>query len=255
MTTRRFLISSLLALLPSIGCAGLHLVTQDKPPFNYLETDTGKITGLSIDILRAAAAKAKVSIASIDLYPMIRSIDMARTRSDTCVFPLVRTAERENLFEWVGPFAQNIWVFYARDDFNGQISTLEDAKKFQIGSDPHSAKTTYLKSLGFNSMDLLGEDSLNARKLSVGRFDLWLVGLYDGKTFADEAKVTNIKPVFEVKDVDYFLACNKGVSAKEIAALNEAIKSLKKDGTIQRAMDSYRHQFFGRNVLKGALIK
>jgi polar amino acid transport system substrate-binding protein len=221
-------------------------VTQDKPPFNYLETRTGKVAGLSVDILREAASRAKVTISHIDLYPMIRSIDLAQNEVDTCVFPVVRTAERKNSFKWVGPFANNIWVFYARNDFKGQISTLEDARKFSIGSDPHSAKTDYLKSQGFHSMDLMAEDDLNARKLSIGRFDLWLVGLYDGKIFADQAKVKNIKSVFDVKAVEYYLACNKHAPDAEIEALDGAIKSMQKDGTIQRITDAYASNMFRR---------
>jgi len=227
-----------LSLLPLVCHADLRLITQDKPPFNYLDTSTGQVIGLSIDILRDASSRAKVAVSNIGLYPMVRSVDMARKQADTCVFPMIRTKERENLFKWVGPYTRNVWVFYARDDFKTPISSLEEAKKFRFGSDIHSAKTSYLASMGFNAMDLLPEDAANAKRLAAGRFDLWLVGLYEGKVFADVNHIKNIRPVFEVKTVDYYLACNLSVPTGSIAALNDALKNMKVDGSMQRMIDS-----------------
>jgi ABC-type amino acid transport substrate-binding protein len=68
--------------------------------------------------------------------------------------------------------------------------------------------------------------------------------------FADQSKVTNIKPVFDIRDLDYFLACNKGVPSAVIEALDEALKNMKNDGTIQRVTASYRSRFIGRDWLK-----
>ena len=93
--------------------------------------------------------------------------------------------------------------------------------------------------MGFDAMDLLPEDAGNAKRLVAGRFDLWLVGLYEGKVFADMDQIKNIRPVFEVKAVDYYLACNPAVSGGSIAALNGALKNMKADGSMQRISEGH----------------
>jgi len=232
----------LLALLPWTAHADLRLVTEDNPPLNFRDAGSGEVRGVSVDVLREAAARTHVKIGSIALLPMVRAIELARTEADTCVFPLVRTAERERQFVWVGPYTQNIWVFYARNDFATPIATLDDAKHFRIGSDLHSVKTAYLLSHGFTNLDLVPEDANNPKKLAAGRFDLWLVGLYEGRIFAQQAHINDVKPVFEVKRVDYYLACQRALAPERVAALNAALGRMQADGTIQRMTDQYTSQ-------------
>jgi len=217
----------------------LHLVGENIPPYNYVDSHTGHVVGLSVDLLNAAAAHARIKIVEIQQMPMVRAIDQARRQADTCVMSLIRTPEREPLFRWIGPYAVNHWVFYARDDFTPILKTLDDAKHYRIGSDAHGRKTAYLKSLGFTNLDLAPEDALNGRKLAAGRFDLWLVGLYQGQAFADQAGVTHIHPVFEVARVDYYLACNLNISATTAGALQSALEAMIKNKEAERIEAPY----------------
>lgn len=230
----------LFGMLVSTCRADLHLVTENMPPYNYVDPASRQVIGLSVDLLDAAVKLAHVKIAEIEQMPMVRAIELAHNQADTCVFPLIRTPDREARFRWIGPYAANHWVFYARDDFKPVIRSLDDARRFRIGSDIHGRKTAYLKSLGFTTMDLAPEDALNARMLSVGRFDLWLAGLYEGRAFADQAGVKNIHPVFEVARVDYYLACNPHIAAAVADALQSAVAEIIKTGEAARLEAPYR---------------
>jgi len=223
----------------SVCRADLHLVTENMPPYNYVDPRTGQVIGLSVALLSAAAAHAHIKIADIQQMPMVRAIELARSQADTCVLPLIRTPEREPLFRWIGPYAVNRWVFYARNDFKPVIQSLDDAKRYRIGSDIHGRKTAYLKGRGFTALDLAPEDALNARMLAVGRFDLWLAGLYEGQAFADQAGVVNIHPVFEVARVDYYLACNPHLAATTVDAMMSALRTMAKSGEAARIEAPY----------------
>jgi len=253
---------SLLTATWSAAChADLHLVGENMPPYNYVDPHSGQVIGLSIDLLSAAAAHAQVKIDKIQQMPMIRAIEQALSEPDTCVMSLIRTPEREPHFRWVGPYVADHWVFYARDDFTGHLKTLDDAKRYRIGSDIHGHKTAYLSGLGFTELDLAQEDAMNARKLAVGRFDLWLVGLYQGMAFADMAGVTHIHPVFEVARVDYYLACNPNFSESKVDALQSALKTMVKNKETARLEAPYaaaitqRFRCNGREPIEGKVIQ
>ena len=49
-----------------------------------------------------------------------------------------------------------------------------------------------------------------------------------------------IKPVISFNEVQMYTACNPSVSDADIAKMNDAIKSMKGDGTIDKLIGKYR---------------
>jgi polar amino acid transport system substrate-binding protein len=246
---RLFGLQCLIGLALAGQAHAFKFVASENPPFAYWDPAAkarpgGAIepTGLAVDLALAMAKRAQIPVSQMMIFPLSRAIQIAQSDSDTCVFPLVRNQEREALFQWVGPFSKNYWSFYARSDFKGRIVTLDDARKYRIGSGDKSAKTTYLAERGFQ-MDLSADEALNAVKLERGRFDLWLIGLYEGRIFADAAGISNIKPVFIVKQVDFYMGCNLATPKGLIDKLQGAYQSLRDDGTVEAITAPYERKF------------
>ena len=145
------------------------------------------------------------------------------------------------MFQWIGPLSTNKWVLFARSDFQATINDLDDARNYVIGGLLRDGPTVFLQSKGIK-VDSLGDAALNAKKLAAGRIDLWATGLHRGKWIAAEANITNIKPVFLLKDVDHFLACNPKVSPELIQALSQAVETMRSDGVIKRISDQYQER-------------
>ena len=101
------------------------------------------------------------------------------------------------------------------------------------------AKSMHLKSLGFSNIDLVGDDNLNLIKLMTGRIDLWISGLYKGNELFIQNGVKNIKPIFVVREVEYYLACNPKTPNTIITALSQSLQALKKDGYAKSITDRY----------------
>jgi polar amino acid transport system substrate-binding protein len=214
----------------------LDITTEDNAPFNYV--DNQQVTGISTEILQEVGKRAGVPL-KIQVLPWARAYQSALNLPDTCVYSTVKLPERETLFKWVGPLTTNKWALFAKSDFSKPLNSIEDAKHYRIGGVTMDAKAMYLKSQGFTSIDLVGDDNLNLAKLIAGRIDLWISGLYKGKESAAHVGSKMVKPVMVVREVDYYLACNLKTSDATIAALAQALGTAQKDGFVKAVTERY----------------
>lgn len=214
----------------------LDVLTEENPPFNY--STPQRITGISTDILLEMGKRANVPL-KIQVMPWARAYLIAQNLSDTCVYSTVRLPEREALFKWVGPLSTNRWMLFAKSDFNKPLQSIEDAKHYRIGGMTMDARAMYLKSLGIENIELVPDNNLNMAKLLAGRIDLWIAGLYKGKESPAPIDNKAIKPVLNVRNVEYYLACNLKTSSTTLDALKHALDALRKEGFIKLVQDRY----------------
>lgn len=136
--TARRLLHAALALcgalmLPSPGVAlELAALTEALPPLNY-ELD-GKVTGFSSELLDLIGAEADVTMAKAVL-PWARAYERTSREKNTLIYSMVRTPEREPLFQWVGPIsARRILLYKHHDRTDIVLKTLDDARPYRIGT-------------------------------------------------------------------------------------------------------------------------
>lgn len=231
------LVTAMAAITIAGPAAALDLTTEDNAPFNYVDANR-HVAGISTDILVEMGRRAGVPI-KIQVTPWARAYQTALNSADNCVYSTVRLPEREVLFKWVGPISTNKWALFAKSDFNKPLATIEDARNYRIGGVIMDAKAMYLKSLGFANFDLVGDDKLNMGKLLAGRIDLWISGLYKGREMAAQVGIKNIKPVFIVREVEYYLACHPKTSDATLTALNNALMAMQKEGVVKKVTEHY----------------
>lgn len=215
----------------------LRLLTNDNPPFSMI-AEGRRVIGISADIVAEMAARAGVK-AEIDSYPWARAYDEAQHRADACAFSTTRTPKREALFQWLGPIAHNPWALFARDDFPGNLPSLEAARHYIIGGQLAEAKATYLTERGL-TVDPLPDDDLNPQRLAQGRIDLWVSGLYTAPPKAAAVGIHNIKAVLVFHQAEDYLACNPGVPTATITRLRQALDSMKADGKFDAITRQYQ---------------
>ena len=93
----------LLLLQPMVCLAELRLLTEQAPPTSFLRD--GQPEGYAVEVVRELIRRTG-SQARIELLPWTRAYFLAKSEADTGLFSVVRTAEREALFQWVGPILQ-----------------------------------------------------------------------------------------------------------------------------------------------------
>ena len=94
----------------------LKIVTEHWPPYHYLN-ENGEIRGAAHDVVKQVITQSKLE-ANIDVLSWSKAYDIALHRPNTLIFSIVKTPERENLFDWYCPIAEplEISMFKLRKD-------------------------------------------------------------------------------------------------------------------------------------------
>ena len=236
-----------LALVVAASVAPAHaltLITEENPPLNYTEGD--RVTGYATDVVREMGKRARIPL-KFAVMPWAKGYVAAQAGRDNCLYSTARLENRENLFQWVGPIAFNRWGVYGRADFAGAIRSLDDLKPHRIGAVTFDAKADYLKSKSIVNLLLVDEDRENPPRLFLPKtdanyIDLWVTSLFGAKQTAG-AKLKDIQLVYTIRDVPSWLACSPYVPGEVIGKLGGALKSMDKDGTLQKIANRYDGKF------------
>lgn len=247
-------LSSILALFSAV--ANVHsderkspdtltVLTEHWPPFNY-KVD-GEMTGFGTDVV-----KATLNHAGIDYH--IRSgvwegvYDWALKENNVLIYTISRTPLREDLFEWIGPFAdrqQNFIKLKSRNDI--EIKSLEDAKQYRLGLQEEDAIAQDLFSWGFDrnseNLVLVKKRVLLFRMLFAGRIDL-ITGHDITVKYQLELEglpYSDIEYVYPI-DVEgaYYMALKKGSDPNLLARLRNSFAALEKSGEIAALRANYK---------------
>jgi len=83
----------------------LQIITEEFAPFNFQSKD-GQITGQSTEIVQEILSRLNLKI-DIRLMPWNDGYELALYEQDVVLYSTFRTAEREELFQWVGPIGSD----------------------------------------------------------------------------------------------------------------------------------------------------
>jgi len=108
-------------------------LTEDYPPFNYLEN--GIPNGVSVDILEDLFSRLNLSInrSAITVGEWATAYETVLNTPETMLFSAVKTAERDTLFKWVGPIAPHSEVALALASSEIVLKQVSDINNYFIG--------------------------------------------------------------------------------------------------------------------------
>lgn len=224
----------------------IKFMTENYPPFNFKEN--GNLQGISVDLLTAAMKKIDPSFnhSKIELLPWARGYKIVQDEKNTCLFAMTRTEARENLFKWAGPISPECIGLIARKDRNIKINSIDDLKKYNIGTviDDVGEQLLNEKGISNDKLDRVsGSISIlsSIKKLNSERIDLFS---YCPTTFKWKAKKYGFNPnnyelVYLLKKGESYFAFNKNTPDKVVNQIQKAIDEVKKDGTYQKILDKY----------------
>ncbi|MBI3716755.1 MAG: transporter substrate-binding domain-containing protein [Betaproteobacteria bacterium] len=231
-----FALSLGLALANSVQAATLEILTDDNPPFSYME---GKaVAGVATDIVREMAKRAGIDI-NITVADRDESYRNTQAATDSCLYALARAPDREALFKWVGPVLSNKWAVFGKADFSEPVRSLYEMKKFRIAAESFDGRIDYLRQNGFNGILQDDVDTRNPPRLFLKKedsnyADLWLTGIYSAKKRAAAAKVPELKLVYTLRDIPLYLACSAVTQKALVEKLTTALEAMKKDGSLAK---------------------
>ena len=224
----------------------IQIVTEEYPPYNYEEN--GNIAGVSTDVVNAVLKEVK-SKARINLYPWPRAYDMALNNENTMIYSISRTVEREHLFKWVGEVAPaNNFLFSLKTRTDIKVHTLDDARKYKIGTVLDDVADLYLIKKGFvagKNIERAPNYELNMKKLLGKRLDLWfsaeLVANYllTKNGYIPNETVSKVFLMEEISQVGLYMAFSKKTSDAIVQQYKTAIEKIKNDGTYSIILKKY----------------
>lgn len=122
-------------------------IAEDLPPYHYKNED-GEIVGALVDIAKAVLEDAKLA-GKFEIMPMARAYHQLETDRNTIMMSLLKNPQREDLFHWLGDVYFADAYLVSLQTFKGQVTTLEDAKNYRVGTINGYSSAQYLKDKGF----------------------------------------------------------------------------------------------------------
>lgn len=220
--------------------ANMNIFTENMPPMNYRQN--GQVTGYATDIVRQILRRTGQDI-PIEQVSWARGYEEALTEPNTALYSTVRSAQREDLFNWVGPIALRKMVFFARKGARIKITSFSDAKKVNsIGTYKDDAKEQFLLKAGFTNLETVINDEINPKKLASGRIDLWISTDIAGLLKAQRAGVdqTKLEAIFTIKENKLYIALSKQTPTSTVKSWQTALDAMHKDGSYQRILNQWK---------------
>ena len=242
---KNILLTLLMSILifSTLNAQNIKLMTEIFPPFQY-EQDK-KLVGISMEIVKAIQKKI-ASEDKIKVYSWNRALKILNKKKNTAIFSILRTAQREDKYKWVGPLTSMKLVFFKKKGSLITLKTIEDAKKIRkIGVTKGVANFEILNKQGFKNLDIItsGHDEKNINKLVKGRINLWLSplmpGLYNTRIQGLGGEIVPIENVVAFSG-DMYIAFNKKTDDTIIKKWQTVLDELKKDKEIERIIKKYK---------------
>jgi len=239
-------ILALCLLLTTLQAEKITIVTEEYPPYNYLYEN--KITGMSAEVVLLVTKEANVEYTH-DIYPWARAYQMAQRDSNTLIHSIGRTTKRENIFQWIGVIAPAQFCVISLKSRNDiQIKSLNDLKKYKIGTIRDDIQEKYLISKGFKKnkqIITVNQQQQNFDLLLKERIDLWASVELTASYIAKENhyvydKLLERKFCFEnLSNEGTYMAFSKNTSPHIIKTFKKALLKIKENGTYDKILKKY----------------
>jgi len=127
-------------------CAPLSVLAEK--PDRFLSQGS-TIQGYCTAVVRNALEAAHLPY-QMDIQPWARIYTTTLAKPGTLMYPVARTAEREDKFHWIGPLVANrIALFRKKGRRDVVVHSLDDARRYRIGVVNMDFREAYLRRKGF----------------------------------------------------------------------------------------------------------
>lgn len=173
-------------------------------------------------------------------YPFKRAFQLVQTQTNAALFNVLRTPERENTVQWVGPLNKYTSYFYEAVNSPSYIRTINDAKSVKsICVLSGNAHHTSLTRMGFENLVLGDTYTQCADLLLKGRVTLMPAGesprFVNREGFAGAIQRTPVA----ITTKRGYLALSLDVPEATVKRLQESFNRLKASDDYQQIIDTY----------------
>lgn len=230
---RFFLFACILIFSSDANCQPvkpLTLYTEDMQPYNMIEND--HVTGISSEIIATALNHLQLGYA-LRLVAWQRAYHEALTEPNSCVYSTVRTADREELFQWIGPVGRDSLAVFVLPDSTIQARNLAELRNYRTVVTPGDYAEPRLRENGIKIIPAPVEAARQLNMMSAGRIDFWIANRSQAQFEARRAAIP-LRELFTYDDFELYLACNRAISPDLVGRMDAAVKQVWESGEAAR---------------------
>ena len=234
------------------------------PPYEYKEGDSFK--GIDVEIAQAIAEKLGMELVIEDVEFGSVLTGVAEGKYDMGMAGITVNEDRKKTMDFSESYATGVQVIIVKED--SSIKTLDDIYNFNADGDPVSLKDTSIKigvqenttgdiyssddieKWGFNDLNedgsiktdrvqrfKTGADAVEA--LKKGTVNCVIIDNEPAKSFVAANKGILILEEGNEYAVEDYAICVKKGDSELLGKINQALKELKEDGTIDKIIEKY----------------
>ena len=218
----------------AVGAQSLNILAEIAPPAQ-IRTADGKLGGYAVEIVREIQRRVG-NTDPIQEVLWAHGYFKLQREPNTVLFTVARTAERDPLFQWVGPIAEIHYGLYVRADSRIVLGSLEDAKKLAaIGTFREDAREQLLSKAGLTNLERASDNVQNFKKLMANRIDAVALSDTAVASLAASAgyKPENVKLALKFAQIQIWIAFSKTTPVTTVKAWADALDAMKKDKTFE----------------------
>ncbi|KAE9644890.1 transporter substrate-binding domain-containing protein [Pseudomonas sp. PB103] len=223
---------SLLAL--TANAADLQLLSDNHPPLHFLQGD--QLVGYGVDVVRALAEQTGDQI-HLQQVPLLRALHLASEHPDTGVFTVLRTDERDNRYQWVGPLIEVETALYAQDNQHPPVHDLREADAIGRITVPRKwLAYSFLQQQNLNNLYGVETPEQMMRLFSLGRTDFVVS---DTLSIASLARGQGMEPgrlqyQIPLMKQDTYIAFSLQTDPHRVARWQRALNKLRANGRLEQ---------------------
>lgn len=212
----------------------LTLFTYNNPPLVTVE-DKKVVGGSSWQVVEQLLNKTSTSY-DVTIKPAMRGMLSVAENGNSCVFPIGRTQDRESQYSWIGPIAIVHYGLYSASSRSIPLTTLNDAKRYNITTYLGSSIGQYLKRKGFH-VRLTGEIKQGLLMLQHRRVDFWVVDVNTASKLSQEMNIELGEPELVFFTSVNYMACHPEMTSQQLNKFDQALNEMYISGDIQHFLE------------------
>ena len=233
---------------------GMYWMTEQYPPFNFVDEKDGKLKGITVDILMEMFRKIGVKKTRDDLevLPWARGYKYLLERPGTALFSTTYTVERLQRFKFVGPVIPTQVSVIAKKSKGLEIVSVEDMDRLEIGVIRDDIGAQLIRALGVN------KDAIQQKSSAFSMVQMLHKGRLDAIAYAEDiAKYqfmlagidpNQYEPVYVLQKSHMGYTFHHSTDPRVLEPLRKALDELRTNGTVDKVYARYLNPATSENL-------